>query len=103
MDSNKEQLALYSTNCLKCSHLVETGTFAYVKCHHSNGNNECPASELSIVFVGKAVIYAKRVLKARLNKELAAEAQLLITVSKESPAFQEKFQQSLLENANEKN
>ena len=93
---NKELLALYSVNCLKCSHLVETATFAFVKCHHSKGNQQCPASEIAIVIVGKATVYAQRVLKARLNQDLKVEAALLTTVSKESLAFQAKFHEALL-------
>jgi hypothetical protein len=100
--SNKEMLALYSINCLKCSHLVETATFAFVKCHYSKGNLNCPALELSIVIVGKADVYAKRVLKARLEKDIKVEAALLTTVSKESVAFQAKFQEALEANIENK-
>lgn len=102
MDNNdsKELLALYSTNCLKCSHLVETATFAFIKCHYSKGNKQCPASEISIVIVGKAEALAKRVLKARLNRDFAVESSLLAIVGKESVAFQAKFVE-FLENKTE--
>lgn len=91
----RELLALYSQNCLKCSHLVDVGTRAFNRCHYTQGNKECPAKEVALVVVGKARQYAQRVLKARTERNLPAEANLLGLVAKESEAFQEKFRLSL--------
>lgn len=95
MTDEREMLALYSTNCLKCSHLVETGTTAFTKCYFKSGNTLCPASEVKLVIVGKALSIARRVSKARENRDTALEARLITEVSKGSEAFRSKFYQYL--------
>lgn len=89
--ADKEYLALYTKNCLNCSHLVETGKIAYSKCHWTKGNNLCPAKDLAIVIVGKAKRYSDLVKKARSKRDAAKETSLMEFVSKQSAAFQSKF------------
>jgi len=91
----KDYLALYSTKCLQCSHLVENGKKAYAKCHFTKGNKHCPASEVRLVVVGKAVAYATKVLKARDAHDLKTEARLLQYVSTQSEAFKTRFYSAL--------
>lgn len=86
-----EALAIYSSKCLKCSHLVDGGKKAYVTCHYSKGNEECPAQEVRIVPVGQAVRFAKAVKKARSKRDLKKEAELLKVVSTKSKEFQSRF------------
>lgn len=87
----RESLAVYSNKCLKCSHLVDGAKKAFVQCHFTKGNAECPAAEVRIVAVGQAVRYAKAVLKARTKRDLEKEAGLLNKVSLRSKEFQSRF------------
>jgi hypothetical protein len=89
--SSKEQFALYSKDCMTCSHLCETGVTAFVPCHYSKGNKLCPAAEVRIVIVGEALDYAKRVLDARDKRFARREAKLMAHVGKQSAAFRSKF------------
>lgn len=88
---HKEFFALYSPNCMTCSHLSETGTIAHVKCHHTKGNKQCPAAEVRFVVVGEALKYARRVLAARDKRDAAREARVMRYVSTQSEAFRSKF------------
>jgi len=87
----KEAFAIYSMNCLRCSHLVDGAKKAYVPCHFSKGNMECPALEVKVVPVGQAMRYAKSVLKARDKRDLEKEAHLLKRVASKSKEFQSRF------------
>lgn len=91
----KEYFALYSADCMTCSHLSETGTTAHVGCHFSKGNTECPAAEVRFVVVGEALEYAKRVLAARDKRLPKREARLMRHVGQQSKAFRSKFYQAL--------
>ncbi len=87
-----EAFALYSSDCIKCKHLSpETGTKSFVKCHYTKGNKQCPASEVTFVVVGKALKYAKLVLKCRDKRDAAREARLMTFVSNQTEAFKSKF------------
>jgi len=88
MKADPDALALYSSNCLKCSYLVEGATKKFSKCHFSRGNELCPASEIRIVITGKTSLYLQRLKKARAKKDAKAEAEVWAAISKESPAFQ---------------
>jgi len=87
----KEFFALYSADCLQCKHLSETGTTAYVDCHHTKGNTQCPASEVRFVIVGEALDYARRVLAARDKRHAKTEARLMRHVGEQSVAFKDRF------------
>ncbi len=91
----KEMFALYSLDCMTCKHLSETGTVAYVKCHYSKGNEQCPASEVRFVVVGEALDYARRVLRARDKRFPNREAKLMKHVANQSEAFRAKFYDAL--------
>lgn len=95
MDDNLEYFAIYSANCLKCGHLVEADYRKYDKCHYSNGNKQCPASEVRVTITGKVERLVKRLIKARKRKDPQREAEVLTLVSKESPSFQRRFYQEL--------
>ena len=91
----QEHFAIYSNNCLKCSHLVDTAVKAYNVCHYSKGNIACPASEVKIVVVGKAISLAEKVKQARSERNIGAEARILTQVALMSSAFQERFYSEL--------
>jgi hypothetical protein len=90
-----EHLALYSADCMTCSHLCETGITAHEKCHYNKGNRLCPAAEVRIVIVGEALTYARRVLRARDRRLPEKEARLMKYVAAQSPAFQSRFYEYL--------
>ncbi len=90
-----EHLALYSADCMTCSHLSETGTEAYEKCHFSKGNKLCPAAEVRLVVVGEALTYARRVLRARDKRLPKKEARLMKYVAAQPAAFQSRFYEYL--------
>jgi hypothetical protein len=96
----KEFLQLYSASCKTCNHLDPQETKRYSSCHYTKGNKHCPASEIQIVVVGKAYRYAHLVLAARNKRDPKAEGRILSIVSKQSPAFQERFY-AALENPSE--
>lgn len=87
--------ALYSSDCITCKHLSETGTVAHVKCHHTKGNKQCPAAEVRFVIVGEALEYAQRVIAARDKRHAKTEANLMRYVGKQSDAFKSKFYDAL--------
>ncbi len=91
----KEMFALYSADCMTCNHLSETGKVAYVKCHYSKGNEQCPAAEVRFVVVGEALDYARRVLVARDKRFPKREARLMAYVGTQSEAFRSKFYDAL--------
>lgn len=88
---NREHLALYSENCIKCKHLVTTAEKCYNKCHFSKGNSFCPAAELQIVVVGKAARWAKLVKEAREKRDILTEYKILSKVKDEPKPFVERF------------
>lgn len=88
---DKEYLALYSENCMTCSHLSEAGTVEHTECYYKNGNKQCPASEVRLVVVGEALTCARRVLRARDQRKPKLEAKVMKYVGTKSPAFQSKF------------
>jgi hypothetical protein len=91
----KEYLGLYSAACLTCKSLVEYGTVKNKDCHYTQGNAQCPAAEVKIVFIGEAQDYALRVLKARDKRMAKTEARLMQHVGKQSAAFRSKFYEYL--------
>lgn len=95
--AKKEYLALYSTNCLKCRHLCPDATKKYSKCHHTNGNPDCPASEIQMVVVGRAYRLAASVIQARRKRDASLEAEVMVEVSNGSKAFQDRFYSRLSE------
>lgn len=90
-----EYLALYSTNCMTCKHLTETGVREFQDCHFSKGNKQCPAAEVRIVVVGEALEYARRILRARDKRLPKREAKLMKYVAAQSAAFQSRFYEYL--------
>jgi hypothetical protein len=98
--SDKEYLALYSENCKRCKYLDPQEKRRY-KCHYTKGNKHCPAAEVQIVIVGRAMRYAEQVRVARDKRDTATELKVLSLVSKQSDAFKERFY-STLENSGEK-
>ncbi len=92
---DKEYFALYSANCMTCSHLSETGDVAHIECHYSKGNTQCPASEVRFVVVGEAQEYARKILAARDKRHANTEARLMKYVGQQSAAFKSKFYDAL--------
>lgn len=90
-----EYFALYSANCTSCLHLSETGTRDFHDCHFTNGNKQCPAAETRFVVVGEALLYARRVLRARDGRKPKKEAKLMQYVAAQSAAFQSRFYEYL--------
>ncbi len=90
--SDKVPLAFYSSNCKRCHHLDPQEKRRY-KCHHINGNvnKHCPAQEIVIVIVGKAMLYASQVLAARDRRDASTEAKILDLVAKQTDSFKERF------------
>lgn len=89
-----DYFALFSEDCLRCSHLVDTnkkGMMAFATCHYSKGNTHCPAKEVRVVIVGKAHAMAERVMAARLSRNAVREAKLLAAVGKQSDSFKTLF------------
>ena len=91
----REYLALYSANCMTCSHLSEVGTRDFQECHFKNGNKQCPAAEVQLVVVGEALTYARRILRARDKRQSKLEAKLMKYVAGQSAAFQSRFYEYL--------
>ena len=98
MNLEREAFAIYSKNCLRCSHLVESATKTYNTCHHSKGNSYCPASEVTIVVTGKIDRYIKRLKKARARKDAKAESKVWASVEKESEIFKSRFYDTFVDN-----
>lgn len=88
-----DYLALYSTNCKRCKYLDSEEERKFDKCHFSNGNKDCPASEVQIAVVGEAKRFARALKKARSSGNLNKEAEILEAVAKRSAAFQHKFKE----------
>lgn len=88
-----DYLSLYSKNCKRCKHLDPEETKAYTKCHFTNGNAQCPASEVQLAVVGEAQRFADAMKRARRKGDLDREAEILNAVAKRSPAFQYKFKE----------
>lgn len=88
-------LALYSPKCKRCGHLDPDEPEKFDRCHSSNGNTECPASEVQFAVVGEARRLADKVIKARSVGDLAREVEILQKVAKRSDAFQHKFRERL--------
>lgn len=88
MKAEPDYLALYSTRCFKCSHLVEGAPKRYKSCHFRSGNTQCPASEVKIVITGKSQHFLAQLQKARAERDAKAEAEVWTEVGKESKAFQ---------------
>lgn len=94
--AKKEHLGFFSENCKRCKHLFPSETRSFKICHYKFGNNGlgnefCPAADLQIVIVGRAMRWAKLVLTARSGRDAVVEARILSKVSKESQAFKERF------------
>ncbi|BAG41776.1 hypothetical protein [Ralstonia phage phiRSL1] len=87
----REHLSVYSKLCKSCGHLDPDEPKKYSKCHHSKGNEFCPAAEVQIVVVGRALKYAKQVLAARRQRDAKGEAKILQLVTQQSAAFVERF------------
>jgi uncharacterized Fe-S radical SAM superfamily protein PflX len=87
----RERFGIYSEDCLRCKSLVPSATEKFEACHFSKGNKFCPASEVQVVVVGKALDYAKRVLAARQKRHIKTEAKILNLVANEPEAFRERF------------
>lgn len=90
-----DQLALYSRNCKKCKHLDPEEKVAFDACHHTTGNNDCPAKEVQLAVVGLARRLADNMRKAQAKNDLSRQVQILQKVEARSPAFKQKFQQWL--------
>lgn len=88
-----EHLALYSSNCKRCGHLDPEEEKKFNKCHFSAGNTECPAQEVQLAVVGEAIRLAKAIKKARSDKDMKKEIEILQYVAERSPAFQQKFRE----------
>jgi len=90
-----DHLALYSRNCKKCRHLDPEEKVAFDDCHHTKGNNDCPAKEVQFAVVGLARRLADSMKKAQANSDLSRQVEILQKVEQRSPAFKQKFQQWL--------
>ena len=84
-------LALYSKDCLTCASFVEGATQRHMRCHHSRGNTECPASEVKITFAGRTKRWAALVQAARSRRDAKREADIMARVEKLSPAERSRF------------
>lgn len=92
---NREHLSLYRRECKHCGHLDPDEPKKYSSCHFSKGNDQCPAAEVQIVVVGRALRMAVQVRHARDARNAEAEARILAAVAKQSSAFQNRFYQAL--------
>jgi len=90
-EDTRERVALYSKRCKSCKHLDPHEQKAWMVCHFSRGNEDCPASGLQITIVGKAYRFARQVLSARDRRDVQTEAKILALVAKEDEDFQERF------------
>lgn len=93
--AEKDFLALYSNNCISCKSLVEGAAKTFKKCHYKQGNTECPAAEVKIIVVGKALAYARKVTAARNRRDTGEEAKLLSYVATQSAGFKSRFYDAL--------
>ncbi len=84
---SKEYLEVYSIRCLSCAYFVEGAKHKYNDCHYTAGNADCPAAEVRIVPTGKVRRAARLIKEARAAKNPVREAEILESLSKESPAF----------------
>lgn len=91
----KEYLGLFSEKCITCKHLVEHAKVDNRECHFTQGNVQCPAVEVKIVFVGEALMYARKVLAARDKRHAKTEARLMEYIGAQSQAFRTKFYEYL--------
>lgn len=91
MKREKDLLAIYSENCLKCGHFVQGVSRKFKDCHESKGNKQCPASEVEVVVVGKAAVYASKLLKAQDRRDAVGTAKIFAYVAKQPAGFQAKF------------
>ncbi|QRE00116.1 hypothetical protein [Burkholderia phage BCSR5] len=90
----RDYLALYSAKCKRCGHLDPDEPKKY-KCTKKNGNDQCPASEVQIVVVGKAIRFAQEVQLARLNRDAKKEGEIMKLVAEQNSAFRNKFYSEL--------
>lgn len=48
-ESPTDTILIYSTRCLRCSHLCPDMPRQFDECHYSNGNEDCPAATMRVL------------------------------------------------------
>lgn len=88
-------LTIFKHECLNCISLYANGTKQYKKCHFTEGNEDCPASQVKIVVgipVGRLI---KRILDAEELGEAESLTEVYAKISTKDPDVQALFFQEL--------
>lgn len=78
-DGNCFKLSLYATGCLDCAAMVaEDPSHELIdrrdqNCHYLNGNTHCPAQYFKIEFIGRRVIWDRKVARVKELPEGSSE------------------------------
>lgn len=75
-------MELYSQKCLSCNALG-TGETIYTRCHFDNGNQLCPAKDLTVKFVGRVRAAAAKLHKATQSGDQEAVARCLRKITED--------------------
>lgn len=97
-EEDESILTVYNEDCLKCTHLVGTmGTKAFKKCHHTQGNDYCPAATTKIVIGVPTDKIVAIILEAEAANDMSRLAGVYSRLASKDPAVQ-----SLVKSALEK-
>lgn len=98
-----EFLTLFSGKCLNCSHLIQGGSqlagieLVRHRCHHTDGNDNCPAQDIAIVVTGRAIRLAGLFKTAKKNGDMKRQAAILTEVADQPKAFRKVFSENIKE------
>lgn len=77
-------LYVYSKKCLNCIHFAPTiGKKVYHDCHFTNGNENCPASEVKVVVMLPYQMIAKKLYDAHVGNDAAKLSSLMARLNRQ--------------------
>jgi hypothetical protein len=92
------KLEVYSKDCLRCKALVPWETKTKMSCHHSRGNEHCPALTVQIVTRIPLEKIVPRILQAEANNDTEAIAKFYMNLAKREPWQQEIIHAAIRDN-----
>lgn len=75
---------VYSKKCLNCIHFAPTvGKKVYHDCHFTNGNENCPASEVKVIVMLPYQMIAKKLYDAHVGNDAAKLSSLMARLNRQ--------------------
>ena len=95
-DEEESILQIYSPDCLKCTHLVgQLGAKAFKKCHHTQGNEYCPAVNTRIIIGVPTDKIVAKIMDAEESGDMSKLAEIYAKLANKDPAVQSLVNQAL--------